>query len=550
MRRRFVVALVAALMAAGCVSAVAASDSTPVDCTIEANTLSCPLPEPPAPVTETATETQVVTETPDPVTETSTVTEVPPTVTETATVTVPTTATVPAGPETLFGDVTPGNAADVDTAKVELGVRFKPAVDGVVTGVRFYKGPGNTGVHTGSLWSGTVRVATVTFAGETESGWQTAKFATPVIVKAGTEYVASYLAPVGRYAGDSGYAWPKVSGNLTGLGSLYKYGGGRPTETFGGSNYYVDALFIATGDLPSTTPPATTPATTPPATTTAPTTTTPPPGTPVAYGWELNDTNTGLAGVGVNRSTLPVFNGPVTNGMTISNVKITGALDLSSYTNVTLDRVWVRVTNSNRAIIVGKGTTIKDSDIDGSGMPTGERFGVSSQPGVGTQGDYSILRTNITGTSIGIYLDSQSSAGSGLISDTYIHNMISTGGAHIDGFTRRVGSAPVTVQRSRIVVDYSDSGGTHATGALFLATTYGAISGVTLKDSLFEGNGYNMHFASNGPQVSVGLDNIRLRSTEYAVYTASGNVSYTSWANVHVYDPSKPNAAGAVVNHQ
>ena len=40
--------------------------------------------------------------------------------------------------------------------------------DGRVLGVRFYKGPGNTGTHTGSLWTATgERVATGTFADET-----------------------------------------------------------------------------------------------------------------------------------------------------------------------------------------------------------------------------------------------------------------------------------------------------------------------------------------------------------------------------------------------
>ena len=38
-------------------------------------------------------------------------------------------------------------------SRVELGLRFTPTVDGFVTGVRFYKGAGNTGTHVGSLWS-------------------------------------------------------------------------------------------------------------------------------------------------------------------------------------------------------------------------------------------------------------------------------------------------------------------------------------------------------------------------------------------------------------
>lgn len=241
-RTRVVALVTGGLLLLGCTAAVASSTTVPVGCTITDNTLTCPLPAPPAPVTQTVTAT--------------------------------TTVTAAAGPESLFGDATPATPADPDAQKVELGVKFKPAVNGVVTGVRFFKGDGNTGTHTGSLWTGTTRTATVTFAGETATGWQTAIFAKPVIVKAGTEYVASYLAPVGRYALEGGYPWPKVSGNLTGSGSVFKYGGGYPNETFGGSNYFVDPLFIATGTptAPSTTATPTT--ATAPASTTAPATTT------------------------------------------------------------------------------------------------------------------------------------------------------------------------------------------------------------------------------------------------------------------------------------
>ncbi len=58
---------------------------------------------------------------------------------------------------------------------VELGVKFRADQDGFVTGIRFYKGSGNTGTHTGSLWSSSgTRLATVTFTGETGTGWQQA----------------------------------------------------------------------------------------------------------------------------------------------------------------------------------------------------------------------------------------------------------------------------------------------------------------------------------------------------------------------------------------
>ena len=76
----------------------------------------------------------------------------------------------------------PTNSASTDAAAVELGLKFRSSVAGAVTGVRFYKGIGNGGTHTGSLWSatGTKLLATATFAGETATGWQTASFDKPV----------------------------------------------------------------------------------------------------------------------------------------------------------------------------------------------------------------------------------------------------------------------------------------------------------------------------------------------------------------------------------
>ncbi|GHI12048.1 hypothetical protein Scinn_15110 [Streptomyces virginiae] len=111
-------------------------------------------------------------------------------------------------PCTLWnGTATPSTANVGDDANsVELGTRFQSAVNGYITGVTFYKGPGNTGTHTGSLWSasGTL-LATGTFGSETLSGWQQLQFATPVPITAGTTYVASYHAPNGNYSVDGGY---------------------------------------------------------------------------------------------------------------------------------------------------------------------------------------------------------------------------------------------------------------------------------------------------------------------------------------------------------
>lgn len=170
-----------------------------------------------------------------------------------------TTAAAQGCPCTLFGSDVPQTAAANDTGAVELGVAFVPAEDGLVTGVRFYKGEGNGGTHTGALWSADgQRLRSVTFADETASGWQTATFATPFEAKAGTTYVVSYLAPQGRYAASGGWFAADVShGPLSAPAAgngRFRYGGGFPEDTWQQTNYFVDVVFSpAARTLPTVT---------------------------------------------------------------------------------------------------------------------------------------------------------------------------------------------------------------------------------------------------------------------------------------------------------
>ena len=67
-----------------------------------------------------------------------------------------TTATAPPPPTcpcSIWAAGDPGNPPEADNAAVELGVKFRADVAGTVTGVRFYKGTGNTGTHVGHLWT-------------------------------------------------------------------------------------------------------------------------------------------------------------------------------------------------------------------------------------------------------------------------------------------------------------------------------------------------------------------------------------------------------------
>ena len=163
---------------------------------------------------------------------------------------------------------TPAVAAAAETLPVELGMSFTTSTPGSVTAIKFYKGTGNSGTHTGSLWSAAgQRLATVTFSGETATGWQTALLGTPVALTPGQTYVVSYFAPSGRYSYTTNFFQsPLTSGPLTagtqGNGR-YFYGsaGGFPNRTWQASNYFVDLVFsVATG---GTTAPVTVTSTTP-----------------------------------------------------------------------------------------------------------------------------------------------------------------------------------------------------------------------------------------------------------------------------------------------
>ena len=192
-----------------------------------------PVTQSPPPVTQSPPP---VTQSPPPVTQSPPpVTQSPPPVTQ--------------GSSIWSSSASPQNANENDNQPVEVGVRFSSDVDGYVTGLKFYKGSGNTGTHVGHLWDSAGNLlATATFTGETATGWQQVNFSTPVAITAGTTYVASYLAPNGHYADDQNYFTSQYnSGSLhvPANGGVYAYGGtgSFPTQVWNASNYWVDVVF-------------------------------------------------------------------------------------------------------------------------------------------------------------------------------------------------------------------------------------------------------------------------------------------------------------------
>jgi hypothetical protein len=130
----------------------------------------------------------------------------------------------------------------------------------MITAVRFYKGSANTGAHPVRLWSNSGTLMGSASAGnETSSGWQQVDIPGGVRVQANTPYVASYSAPVGRFAQDINYFTSSAgSAPLRGLASttsslngIYATATGAfPTRSYSASSYGVDVVFVPDTDLP------------------------------------------------------------------------------------------------------------------------------------------------------------------------------------------------------------------------------------------------------------------------------------------------------------
>ncbi len=168
---------------------------------------------------------------------------------------------------------------------MELGVKFQPAYNGTISGIRFYKGVANTGPHVASLWlytgsrlpntqnpgvnqpiwneTGTL-LAQAPFTNETASGWQEVDFPTPIPVTAQTVYVASYFTASGNPSVTGWWfgspyepffintPYTNAAGDLTALrdgtagqNGVYDYLGspGFPTSSWGSPNFWVDVVY-------------------------------------------------------------------------------------------------------------------------------------------------------------------------------------------------------------------------------------------------------------------------------------------------------------------
>jgi len=159
-------------------------------------------------------------------------------------------------PLSIFTNQIPSNQTINDSmGAIEVGTKFMSAIDGTVTGIRFYKSSGNIGTHTVQLYNYYgAPLATSVCDSETDSGWQTVILPTAVPIKANTMYIAAYHSSLGNYSATFfGLKTAITNGPLTaladstmGLNGVFKYTNilDFPIYGFQSSNYWVDVLVV------------------------------------------------------------------------------------------------------------------------------------------------------------------------------------------------------------------------------------------------------------------------------------------------------------------
>jgi hypothetical protein len=419
---------------------------------------------------------------------------------------------------------------------VELGVRFTADRDGRIAGIRFYKARGERGTHVGTLWDALGRpLARVRFTGETQRGWQSARFATPVPVRAGAVYVASYHTRHGVYVAQrGGFATPVVSGPLTApadRNGVYAYG---RTSRFPARsnparfNYYADVIFeyqpitkpTPTG-RPTNSPTPTGRPTVSPTSTVRPT----PTGRPTSTGRPtptsrptttgrptVTPTTTGRPTVSqtptskptptrtvTQTPTLPPLagfpdasnTGPTTtsfrkirggeikeHGAVFDGVEVTDSFDVYA-NNVTFRNCRI-ITKGYWAIKLRPGfsnLTVENCEI-ASNRKDKLDIGVWN----GGNGQMTVRRNDIHSTSNAAIM-----ATSGLIEDNYIHDMWQAEpGDHTDGIQTNGNSGP-----NKLVINHNTVlNPEQQTSAIILSAVFGPIHDVTVTGNLLAGGGY------------------------------------------------------------
>jgi Domain of unknown function (DUF4082) len=165
--------------------------------------------------------------------------------------------TTSACPCTLFGGTGTPEFTNLDTANgrggagpfsLEMGMKIRVIQPAELEGIRFYKATDETGTHVGRLWTASGQpVASLTFSGESASGWQEQSFASPVDLAPGQTYVVSVgmnsRFSMTRYVFGTELSSGPLRSVVDGQNGVFSDAAGVfPTQSWGDSSYWIDGV--------------------------------------------------------------------------------------------------------------------------------------------------------------------------------------------------------------------------------------------------------------------------------------------------------------------
>jgi hypothetical protein len=272
-------------------------------------------------------------------------------------------------------------------------------------------------------------------------------------------------------------------------------------------------------------------------------------------GWQLNEANTGLAGAGIDKNTLPVYTGSGTPayGTTISLQKITKPLWLING-NITLDRCWIQPTSAltPEGLIItynyGDGwtpapysSTIKDCDIDGTTMSAQAVAGACAVRGLAN-----VIRCNIFGMGTGIAIFSYALKADCLVENNYVHDLRAYTGSHNESATVRSYLGNSLIWRNNRFVDKTGND----SGALFVQPFSTNIQHVLVEGNLLESYNYCIGIGNYGSNTysDFKVKNNRFVKGGFGPVWLNNGVGFAEWTDNYYDNPSDPGHIGAIIN--
>jgi hypothetical protein len=271
-------------------------------------------------------------------------------------------------------------------------------------------------------------------------------------------------------------------------------------------------------------------------------------------GWQLNVCNTGLAGAGIDKHSLPVYTGSSTPAYstTISLQKITKPLWLING-NITLDRCWIQPTSAltPEGLIITYNyndghtpapysSTIKDCDIDGTAMSAQAVAGACAVRGLAD-----IKRCNIFGMGTGIAIFSYALIADCVVENNYVHNLRAYSGSHNESFTIRSYLGNNCIVRNNRFIDKTGND----SGAIFIQPYSTDIQHVLVEGNLLESYNYCIAIGNYGGNTysDFKVKNNRFVKGGFGPVWLNNGVGFAEWTDNYFDNPSDPDHKGQYV---